>query len=440
MRTLIAMLAGVGVLAGCGGGSGARQCSAEEEKAFVLQTTRDWYLFPETLPDAIDPDAFADAASLLNELTRTAREQGRDRFFSYVTTRADDEANFAGELTRFGFQYRLREQRLFLEQVLQPGPAAQAGLRRGDEIVAVDALDGRGYRSIAELLAEDPSLNAAFGPNTGDVTRSLRVVQNGDTRELTLVKATFTVDPVPDGEGVRILPLAGTAGVGYLNLLDFSSPAPDELRAAFASFRQAGVSDLIIDLRYNTGGLLSVAYDFADLLGAGLRDELFIAMQFNPQRADNNTEHRFVPGDRSVMPARIAFITTGSTASASETMINGLLPYVQVAIIGTDTFGKPVGQAGFDQRGCDLRLRLETFRLVNADGQTDYFDGLAAQLDNACAADDDIDHAQGDPLEASTAAALDWLASGRCEPIVTEARSKLAASMGLIDGRHPQLR
>lgn len=440
MRASVIVLAGALTLAACGG-SGGGSCSIEDQKAFVLDTARDWYLFPELLPETIDPSAFADAAALLDELTRVAREQGRDRFFSYVTTRAEDEANFSGELTRFGFQYRLREQRMFLEQVLQPGPAAQAGLRRGDEIVAVDQLDGRGYRSIAELLAEDPSLASAFGPNTGDVTRGLRVVQSGEPRELMLVKAQFTVDPVPDGEGVRILPLAGTAGVGYLNLLDFSSPAPRQLEAAFASFREAGITDFVIDLRYNTGGLLSVAYAFADLLGGGRSaDEIFIESRYNPQRASANTVHRFVANEASVTPNRIAFITTASTASASETMISGMLPYAQVAIIGADTFGKPVGQAGFDMPGCGLRLRLETFRQVNALGQTDYFDGLATQVGNACAAADDLDHAQGDPAEASTAAALDWLATGRCEPIAADTRRK-QASMALVHrDRHVNLR
>jgi hypothetical protein len=82
---------------------------------------------------------------------------------------------------------------------------------------------------------------------------------------------------------------------------------------------------------------------------------------------------------------RIAFLTTGATASASEININTMAPWVEIAIVGEDTFGKPVGQLAFDLQGCEDRLRLVAFRIENARGEGDYYDGLAATLPFACA-------------------------------------------------------
>ena len=78
---------------------------------------------------------------------------------------------------------------------------------------------------------------------------------------------------------------------------------------------------------------------------------------------------------QSVAPVRIAFLTTEATASASELNINTIRPWVEVAIVGSDTFGKPVGQSAFDLAGCADRMRLVTFKTVNALDEGDFFDG-----------------------------------------------------------------
>jgi hypothetical protein len=94
-------------------------------------------------------------------------------------------------------------------------------------------------------------------------------------------------------------------------------------------------------------------------------------------------------------------------------------PWVEVAIVGADTFGKPVGQSAFDMSGCDLRLRLIAFKVTNANDEGDYFDGLASTLPFACAATDDYAMAPGDALEDSTAEALNWLGTGACGQVIS---------------------
>ena len=107
-----------------------------------------------------------------------------------------------------------------------------------------------------------------------------------------------------------------------------------------------------------------------------------------------------------------------------------MAPWVEVAIVGEDTLGKPVGQLAFDLRGCDVRLRLVAFRTVNALDRGDYYDGLAETLRFACAAIDTLDRPLGDATEGLTAAALEWLRTGACAAVMVDpaARSKSAAA------------
>ena len=135
--------------------------------------------------------------------------------------------------------------------------------------------------------------------------------------------------------------------------------------------------------------------------------------------------------------AKVAFIGRGGTASASELVINSMLPYLgnNIALIGDDTFGKPVGQFGFDRSACDLRVRAVTFQTNNANGNGEYYNGLASVMPNTCRAADDIFTPFGDPTEASIAAALDFLGGRACAaPITTAPGQRTAQSVG---GREP---
>ena len=419
----IGVLCFFAALTACGGGGGSGgelRCTEDVRKSWLLEVTEDWYLFPETLPQDIDPDGFASPQALLDFLTRTAREEGKDRNFSYLTTRAADQSFFGGgQFVGFGLRTHIEGgSRLWIVEVFEGSPAAAAGLARGAEITAIDA--GDGFRPLAEWLAEDPDLETALGPAEEGVTRGLRYTLGGATNEVSLTKRLVTIDPVPDVGGAAILPLAGTAGVGYLNLRTFVSTADAQLRQAFDEFRIAGLTDFVIDLRYNGGGLVATTELLGDLLGgARSTSDVFSQTRFNAARAPANDEiRRFRDDPAAVAPVRIAFLTTDSTASASELLINSMAPWVEIAIVGQDTFGKPVGQSAFDLSGCQDRLRLVTFRTDNALDQGSYFDGLAPTLPFACSAADDLSRPQGDPGEAMTAAALDWLATGQCGVLI----------------------
>jgi hypothetical protein len=113
---------------------------------------------------------------------------------------------------------------------------------------------------------------------------------------------------------------------------------------------------------------------------------------------------------------KLACIVSEQSASASEALINALLPGYQgnLAMVGRRTGGKPVVCSHFPIPGTDLTLVLVSARVLNAQGHGDYWDGLpyAGFLGATCAAPDNLGHPQGDPREASTRAALDWIETG----------------------------
>lgn len=436
LGSLLALAAGCGGGGGRGDGDGGTAaCSEDARKQFVLSAAREWYLFPELLPATVDTAGFATAEDLLDHLTATARDQRKDRFFSYLTTRTEENALLGdGQFNGFGLRTRTDPgPRPVIIEVFEGSPAAEGGLQRGDEITAVDLDDGNGYVPVSELLADGSSLSDALGPAVAGVRRGLRLLRDGSTRDISLVKRAVTIDPVSDVYGTRVLPLAGTAGVGYVNLRTYVSTADLELRDAFAQFRQLGLDYFIVDLRYNGGGLVSIAELLNDLFGAGRStSDVQLRLLHNPARSSYNLTATFSPRPQSVRPVRIAFLTTDATASASEINVNSMVPWVsEVAIVGDDTLGKPVGQLAFDIGGsCDDRLRLVSFRTVNALDQGDYYDGLAETLTYACAASDTLEHPMGDPAEGMTAAALHWIANGSCEAPIAPAPAAARAKPG----------
>jgi carboxyl-terminal processing protease len=411
--------------AGSGGGTAA-PCDESTRKQWVLDVAREWYLFPELLPAGVQPGAYPNAEALLDALTAAARSQGKDRFFSYLTTReAENSLLGEGEFVGFGFRNRVDPgNRPFILDVFASSPAADAGLARGDEIVAIDA--GRGFVPVAQSLAAGETVSDLLGPAAVGVQRGLRIARDAAVFDLTLVKRTVTIDPVPDDFGATILPLAGTTGVGYLHLRTYTATADAQLRAAFMQF-QAQHQELqyfIVDLRYNGGGFVNTAELVNNLLGGSrtAADTQFRYV-YNTTKAAQNSTIRFQPQTESVRPVRVVFLTTEATASASEININSLEPWLEIAIVGSDTFGKPVGQLAFDLTNCPDRLRLTAFRTVNARDVGDYYDGLAPTLRFACAAADTLDAPLGTVDDNLTRAALAWLGSGACEALIAPGAS-----------------
>jgi C-terminal processing protease CtpA/Prc len=198
--------------------------------------------------------------------------------------------------------------------------------------------------------------------------------------------------------------------------------------AVFADFRAQGVNDIILDLRYNGGGLVSTSELLGDFLGGDVAENLLYSQTvFNELRAPaNNSVEFFERRLNSMSLVRLVVIASRSTASASELVINGMDPHVEVVIVGDDTFGKPVGQVGLEF--CEKILRPTAFQTLNADGFGDYFFGLPVD----CAAPDDLDVAVGADNDPNIEAALTYLDTGGCPAAsVPGAQFKLQAEQAV---------
>jgi carboxyl-terminal processing protease len=201
----------------------------------------------------------------------------------------------------------------------------------------------------------------------------------------------------------------GGRKVGYVLFESFIDTSNALLDQAFATFVSQGVTELVIDERYNGGGEVSVAQHLASLIaGNGFSGRNLGTLTFNDKHQNQNQSYSFQTVANALNLTQVFFITTQATASASEFTINSLVPYVHVVTVGSATFGKPVGENGFNV--CTNVLYPITFKITNAAGHGDYFSGLPA----TCAAADDRTHALGDPAETSLATALGYVRHGTC--------------------------
>ena len=440
-KNLGAALGILALVAGCGGGGSSppppptggtpnpnppvtgNGCSIGERQNWAAAQLNEWYLFPETLPANPSPAGFTTVSAYIDFLTATARSQGRDRYFTYLTSIAEENAYYAsGATAGFGFRlsYDAAQQRLFVAEAFEGAPALAAGIDRGTEILAIGT-SADNLRTIAAIIGAEGQggIDNAIGPSTAGTTRVFRITNAAGTRDVTVTKMDYELLPVSTRYGSRILDDNGRR-VGYLNLRTFISSADPALRQAFADFRAQGITEIIVDLRYNGGGLVSIAELMGDLMGGNrTTSDVLSYTTFRSSKSAQNQTRFFQPLAQSVSPTRIAFIGTGGTASASELVINAFIPYLgnRAALVGSNTYGKPVGQIALDRTQCDDRLRVVAFATENRDHQGNYFSGLAGTVQASCRAGDDLAFPLGDAREASIARALDFLAQRPCSAI-----------------------
>jgi C-terminal processing protease CtpA/Prc len=278
-----------------------------------------------------------------------------------------------------------------------PGsPAEAAGVRRGDVVRAIDGIpvDGLGWA------------RPAGERHPSGATRLELASPGGAPREVTIERAVYArpvviVQKTLDEAGRR---------VGYVVLDHFLGAAGEEFVNAAVRLQEEGIDDLVLDLRTNPGGNLSVARDIASVIGGRRLDRrTFLRLVHNERHRDRDEDIAFqAPKAVALSLSRVIVITSPEACSASEALINGLRPYMTVITVGATTCGKPVGMTVVEYR--ERAYSVITFRALNARGEGDYFTGLHP----TCAAADDHTRELGDPAEASLKAALHYIRDGRC--------------------------
>jgi len=388
--------------------SGTAACTIDAQKQFVLDTMNDVYFWNDLLPANVDLAAYASPEDLL-EFLRSFQPLDD---FSYIDTAAADAQFFgAGQYEGYGFSSRFEAaDDLRFTRVFSSSPAFLAGFARGQRILMLNGrtiADIEANEGVGVLYAQSP---LEFTIRRSDGSEFIAVVDAG----------LVTIDPLPQW---RVIDQPDGSSVGYLELATFISTAEPALASAFAAFVQAGVTDVIIDLRYNGGGLVSVAESLGDYLGGATANNLvFSKTLFNANNAALNRSSFFQQLSSSVNLSRLVVIATNGTASASELVTNSMQPHADVSIVGATTFGKPVGQLGIEF--CDKIIRPTAFESVNANDEGRYFDGLPAD----CEAPDDLSVEVGADTDPNMTTALTLLETGAC-PTVQVTSAKLQKTL-----------
>ena len=383
-------------------------CTIPGQNLFVRNTLQEFYLWYREMPDPntalfASPEAYLEAV----------RYRPLDESFSYITTESTSDAFFSdSQFIGFGIGLKFEGQVLRLTEVYPDSPGSEAGLRRGYRIEAINGV------SVADLVARG-EIGGAFGPSEIGYSAVIRFRDlAGAEGEVRMAKRLVTI---PTVSGTRVLDVDGRK-VGYLVFRNFTEPSVGALTAAFDQLRAEGATELVLDLRYNGGGLVSVAQQLGGQIGgAATAQQTFVRFVHNDKNSFRDMSLLFPELVNSLNLSRLVVIATRSSASASELVINSLRPFMPVTVVGDTTYGKPVGQYGF--RFCGKILFPVAFTGRNARNDPDYFGGIPAD----CRAPDDLEHELGDPAEASLAEGLQHLVTGSCSAAAA-ARARTAVA------------
>ena len=329
-----------------------------------------------------------------------------DRYSGYGSLSGFSQ--FYDEGTELGFGVAVQgqeifgqpDQPLYVRYVEPRSPAAKAGIQRGDQVLA---LNGRGT---PERLASSDF--ADLVPSTEGQPLTLLLRRDGRDFALRIEAAVY---PLVQVQAVGALRSALNRPVGYLYLHNFTDQAKPDLITAFEGFAQQGLREVIVDLRYNSGGLVHMAERLASHLGGNaVQNAVFAKLSYNANNTYRNRTYRF---DDPVgwTGVRRAYVLTGMrTCSASEQVISGLRGAgVEVITIGSQTCGKPVGFS--PETYCDTVYSIVAFESLNARGEGRYFSGIAP---TCSVADQPISGALGSSQDALVQAALSHLDTGVC--------------------------
>lgn len=355
--------------------------ASQSNNETFYQLMSDWYLWNATIPE-VNPEDYDSPVELLEVL----RYQDLDRW-SYVTTVEAftayyEQAAYSG----YGFGHatdNAGNRRITF--VFNESPLKEFGVTRGWIISKIDGIPVTADIDLNEILGEHAEFT--FVQPDGIV-----VSQDFTASQMTMNTVLLS----------EVLEVNGTK-VAHLVFKSFLGPSEDELNAAFQTFAESGATELILDLRYNGGGRMDIASLLAGLIvPETLNGEVFAKYEHNENKSAEDFNYLLEKQPNSLGLDRLYVITSGYSASASEALINGLEPFIDVVKVGTQTYGKPVGMYAFYQEDDYYAYVPVTFKIANFDGYGEYYDGLPVDYQVV----DDITHPFGDSKEACLHQAL----------------------------------
>ncbi len=439
------------------------QGTAVDENNWLRSWTNELYLWYDQVTD-VNPSLYTTPNYFDQEKTfqKDAAGQPEDKFHFTYATSTWETLSTSDIQPGYGAQWVIvaaaPPRELVVAFTTPNTPAAAANLTRGTQVLTVDGVD----LVNASDQASVNTINAGISPAKLGETHTFTVLDPapGSTpRTITLTSQNVTEISVPT---VKTL-ATGSETVGYILFDDHQQPAEAGLINAVNQLKTAGISDLVLDIRYNGGGFLDIASELAYMIaGPGpTTGQTFDNQQFNNKHPTTNPvtgsplaptpfhtqTQGFSAAPGQALPtlnlSRVFVLTGPSTCSASEAVINGLQGVnVKVIQIGTTTCGKPYGF--YPQDNCGTTYFSIEFRGINAQGFGNYPDGFTASNSDApangaslpgCQVADDFTHDLGDPAEARLSAALSYTSNPVCPAPSAGGLKHARGPLSSVDGR-----
>ncbi|GGE17469.1 peptidase S41 [Psychroflexus salis] len=372
-----------------------RPANALELNDFIWKAMNIFYLNKSEVPDLADNrfntvedyttylETFLTPEALFDNLITT-----NDRFSIIVSDfrKLEDALNGVrlDNGMRFGLVQLNNSNDVFgyVRYVLPNSPAANAGVERGMLFNKVNAV----------RLSEDTDFSSLFsGSNYSISLAELNESNLQDTnQEIALEKIQLTEQAIHKTEIFE----NSSSTVAYLMYNGFRSGQENQLNAVFGNFAAQGVNELVLDLRYNSGGDLRTSVDLASMITGQFASELFATQEYNANFENEiinfTTQNRNGGSLNSLNLSRVFILTSPSTASASEMVISGLLPYINVVQIGTSTVGKYQASTtlydsdNYRRQNASLAhtyaLQPLISKLKNANNYTDFDEGIPPSI------------------------------------------------------------
>ncbi|MEO6328788.1 MAG: S41 family peptidase [Ginsengibacter sp.] len=379
--------------------------TGDELKDSSVIYSRDLYLWYNQVPATFNGKIYDDPNKIMEAIRQYSTEPGFvtpvDRW-SFGVKQEEWNNISNGVSADFGLGvFFFNTNDLRVKSVEEESPAAQAGIHRGWQITKIN-----GSPNIAATNTQFVVENVFNSTQTNFTFQK----PDGASVDIVLKAATYNEQPIFLDTVYSI----NAKQIGYMvfnSFLGDTAKINQALQSVFSNFVNQNISDIIVDLRYNGGGYVSLQEKLADYLApSSASGSLMMKQEFNDKHSNYNTSTNFKKAGALNLP-RVVFIVTKGTASASELLINNLKPYMIVKLVGPQpTHGKPVGF--FPIPVGDWYIFPVSFRTTNKNGEGKYFNGFPLNSQPP----DGLDKDWGDISEPSLASALGYVTTGSFGP------------------------
>ena len=384
---------------------------------FVWKGMNSWYFWQTEVSNLSDSkdDNFSEYQAYLNqysnpeELFNSLRFQygTTDRFSWFIEDYIQQELEFQGVTKSHGMKYQPVQINnngdiiIYVRYVADNSPASAAFIKRGDIINAINgtAINTSNYNNIISSIYDDTVTLSFVSENAGTLT---------PTESKTIMATVLSENPI---YLKKIFNNINNKKVGYLVYNAFRSSYNDELNDAFSYFKNENIDELILDLRLNGGGSVATSAYLASMIYSDAGVDRFANLKFNNKHSAEDGFYNFENtlnvfntnsekiGEQTINRLttlnRLYVLTSSSTASASEMVINGLKPYMNsIKLVGTTTYGKNVGSITlYDSPKSDYQNKASAnpnhnyamqpivFQIFNKNGESDYTQGFSPDIE-----------------------------------------------------------